>query len=207
MFLASNAINCGCKGKRCSNRKYHGSASKRSSSLRVTTSIYSLQTQAIPTEQLPKWSSSTGIHLVGTDTTAPYSLAGTNAPPWKLLSDCQASGMNKEPLLFSASNSVKCGCKGQTLLNRKAHGPCKQTPVSLRVTTSTSRKRQAIPNGSNYQSGVFLPETPCLGTDTTTPYSYAWDQRLRLEAPPALQATDEKEPRTVPVSKASMWLQ
>jgi len=111
-FLLAIAIKCGCKGKRCSNRKHPRVLQQTPSSLRVTHQ-HQLQTQAIRAEQnYAKWSSSTETP-VGTDTTTPYSLCAGQRSAWNSSLTCQGNGMIKEPLLF-CSNSNQCGCNTNT---------------------------------------------------------------------------------------------
>jgi len=176
--FCSNSDQCGCKGKRCSNRKYHGSCSKR-----PVHSGWQHQYHC-KRKRYRRNNYQSGVlqrkHLVGNRTlTAPYSLGWTNAPLGSSSLTAKATD-DKGTATVSAPISDQCGCKGKRCSNRKHHGSCRQTPSSLRVTTSASLQTQAIPTE---QLPKWSSSTEhLLGTDTTTPYSYAWTT-LRLEAP------------------------
>jgi len=182
-------------------RKHHGSCSKTPSFVTQGDNHNITQTQAISTEQLPKWSSHRNT-LLGQNTSPPYSLPGQNAPLGSLLSDAKATD-DKGTATVSAPIAIKSGCKPNVASTAKHHGSGQQKrAVHFRVTHQHPLQTQLDTDGTitkvKFFNGNILLErhrrslTVCL------------DKYARLEVLHPAKATMMKGTATVSASNSTM---
>jgi pectate lyase len=113
-----------------------------------------------------------GSTLLGTDTTSPYSYTWSNVPAgsYSLTADATDNG---GAVTTSSAVNITVNTAGNTpptvSITSPANGATFTAPASVTINATASDSDGTVSKVEFYRGGTTL-----LGTDTTSPYSYAW---------------------------------